>query len=289
MKKNLIVRTITGLLFVLVLVSCIVFDRVSFILLFATITALSVWEFVTIVNKSLNIQVNRLITTVAGVYLFLAVAVFNQGITGSEIFIPYLVSIMYILISGLYVNREKSIYNWAFSMMAQLYVALPFAMLSPLSFFPGYAEGVGNTIIYSPILTLSVFIFLWVSDSGAYLIGSALGKHRLFPSVSPNKSWEGSIGGGVFALVASQIIAMYSKDLCSSNDVINHLEWAGMSIVVVLFGTWGDLVESLLKRRLGIKDSGKILPGHGGMLDRFDSSMMAIPATLVYIYTLQNF
>jgi len=116
-----------------------------------------------------------------------------------------------------------------------------------------------------------------------------LGKHKLFPRISPEKSWEGSIGGGLL-VIAVAVLVWYLTDLYGVNDLnLNALEWAGLGLTVVIFGTWGDLVESLFKRALGIKDSGSILPGHGGMLDRFDSSLLAIPAAVVYLYTLTLF
>ena len=143
-----------------------------------------------------------------------------------------------------------------------------------------------NQLAFVTICNLSLFIFIWCSDTGAYLIGSAIGKHRLFPSISPKKSWEGSIGGACVAIIASQVIATFSKDLNADSEIVNRLLWAGFAVVVVIFGTWGDLVESRLKRKLGVKDSGNILPGHGGWLDRFDSALMAIPAALIYLYCI---
>ena len=131
-----------------------------------------------------------------------------------------------------------------------------------------------------------MFVFLWVNDSGAYCCGSLLGKHKLFPRISPGKSWEGSIGGGLFVIAAASGV-WYLSEQYGYNDVgLNMYEWMGLGLVVTVFGTWGDLVESLFKRTLGIKDSGSILPGHGGMLDRFDSSLLAIPAAVIYLYTL---
>jgi phosphatidate cytidylyltransferase len=162
-------------------------------------------------------------------------------------------------------------------MLSQLYIALPFSLLSVLAF-----RSVGSDIIYTWHVPLSVFVFLWINDTGAYLCGSLLGKHKLFPRISPGKSWEGSVGGGVFCVAASQVVAYYQP-------LLSPMEWAIFALVVVVFGTWGDLIESLLKRQIGIKDSGRILPGHGGMLDRFDSSLMAIPAVVIYLYCLSVF
>lgn len=288
MKSNFVVRTLTGLVFVLVLIGGILWNWMTFALLFAVITGLTIWEFTTIINKNLDLQVNRLITTVAGIYFFLAVFAFNREVAGAEVFIPYVLSIIYLSISELYLRYEKALLNWAFAFMAQLYIALPFSTICILSFFKTY-ENHTYLVYYTPIFTLSVFIFIWLSDSGAYIVGSKIGKRKLFPSISPKKSWEGSIGGAVFAIIASQLIALNADSFSATSTLANHLGWAGLALVVVVFGTWGDLVESLIKRRLGIKDSGNILPGHGGMLDRFDSSLMAFPAAMVYIYTLRCF
>ena len=136
------------------------------------------------------------------------------------------------------------------------------------------------------VLPLSVFIFIWTSDTGAYCCGSLLHKRfpaKLFERVSPNKSWVGSIGGGVFCLIAAVLL----KTAFGGNMTV--LQWMGLALTVCVFGTWGDLVESLFKRQLGIKDSGNILPGHGGMLDRFDSALLAIPAATIYLYSLEAF
>ena len=131
-----------------------------------------------------------------------------------------------------------------------------------------------------------MFVFLWINDAGAYICGSLLGKHKLFPRISPGKSWEGSIGGGILVMLVAASIPYILKHFSLSTPHFSPLQWAGLGLVIVVFGTWGDLIESLFKRTLGIKDSGNVLPGHGGMLDRFDSSLLAIPAAVVYIYTL---
>jgi phosphatidate cytidylyltransferase len=135
------------------------------------------------------------------------------------------------------------------------------------------------------MLPLSIFIFLWVNDSGAYCTGSLLGRHKLFPRISPGKTWEGSIGGGILVMAVAALIGWLVNQGAEAHT-LNMLEWIGLGLVVVVFGTWGDLVESLFKRTLGIKDSGTILPGHGGMLDRFDSALIAVPAAVIYLYTL---
>ena len=282
--NNFIVRTITGVLFVAVLV-CSFLRPQAMVLLFALITGLTIWEFTGLVNEREHVTVNRLISTVAGVYFFFAVAGFSSELTPSAVFIPYLVSIIYLMVAELYLKNDDPIHSWAYTMMAQIYIALPFSLLNTLAFHlapQGY-------VAYDAILPLSVFVFLWINDTGAYLCGSLLGKHKLFPRISPGKSWEGSIGGGIL-VIAVAVLVWYLADQYQLNQLgLTAVEWAGLGLTVVIFGTWGDLVESLFKRTLGIKDSGNILPGHGGMLDRFDSSLLAIPAAVVYLYTIMLF
>ena len=277
--SNFIVRTITGVLFVAILVSCFLKPE-AMILLFALITGMTVWEYTGLVNEWDDIQVNRFITTVAGVYLFIAMAGYCTGVTPTTVFIPYLITIMYLIIAELFTKAPNPVNNWAYTMFSQLYIALPFSTINVLAFQTG-APGQ-----YNEILPLSLFIFLWVNDSGAYCAGSLFGKHKLFPRVSPGKSWEGSIGGAVFVLVAAAIIGWLTG---GTDRSLSIPVWMGLGLVVVVFGTLGDLVESLFKRTLGIKDSGNVLPGHGGMLDRFDSSLMAIPAAVVYLFSLSLF
>ena len=278
--RNFIIRTITGVLFVAAIVTCFLRPE-AMILLFALVTGLTVWEFTGLVNDYQNITVNRMICTVAGVYFFLAMAGYNSGLTPATVFIPYLVSIIYLLIAELYLKQPNPISNWAYTMMSQLYIALPFSLLNVLAF-----RSVGFDIQYTYLIPLSIFVFLWINDTGAYLCGSLLGKHKLFPRISPGKSWEGSIGGGILVM-AIAVLIWYLTEQYQVNELnLNAFEWAGLGLTVVIFGTWGDLIESLLKRTLGIKDSGTILPGHGGMLDRFDSSLLAIPAAVIYLYTL---
>jgi len=286
-QKNLIVRAITGVLFVLCMVSCFLQPR-AMVFLFALITGLSIWEYCGLVNNELDdVCVNRFISTVAGVYLFLAVAGFRTGITGYNfvVFIPYILTLLYLFIYELYTGNKNAIHDWAYTMLSQMYIALPFSLINVLAFEYSPVDG---QIHYDMLLPLSIFIFLWTNDTGAYCSGSLFGKHKLFPRISPAKSWEGSIGGGIFVLIAAGIIGY----IANSGDAAHTLSipgWLGLGLVVVFFGTWGDLVESLFKRTLGVKDSGNILPGHGGMLDRFDSSLMAIPAAVVYLYTIQLF
>ncbi|MBP5338382.1 MAG: phosphatidate cytidylyltransferase [Prevotella sp.] len=276
--KNFIVRTITSVFFVATIVVSFL-NPLAMVFLFALITGMTIWELVGLVNERPFVQVNRFISTVAGVYFFLAMAGHCSGrVTSDTVFIPYLITIIYLLVAELYLKAKDPINDWAYTMLPQLYVALPFSMINVLA-FPAEGE-------FSFVLPLSVFVFLWLNDAGAYCIGSLLGRHKLFPRISPGKSWEGSIGGALLVVGGAALIWYLLSSYVPEQTNLSLWQWAGQGLTVVVFGTWGDLVESLLKRTLGIKDSGNVLPGHGGMLDRFDSTLLAMPAAVVYLFTL---
>ena len=274
--KNFIQRAITGVIFVAVLIGCIIGGPLSFGILFCLISALATVEFCQLMNQQEDVQVNRNICILGSIALFLCFFFYGMNPAETGIFIPYLAILIYLFISELYLKKKNPINNWAYAMFSQLYVALPFALLNVLAF---QTDGTTSDSQYLFILPLSIFIFNWVNDTGAYCTGMLLGKHPLFKRISPKKSWEGSIGGCVFSIAAAFALAHFFP-------IMSTAKWVGMGITVVVFGTWGDLTESLMKRQLGIKDSGNILPGHGGMLDRFDSAIMAIPAAVVYLYLI---
>ncbi len=279
--KNFITRAITGVLFVAIMVAGFM-QPLTMILLFALITGLALWEYTGLVNQVENVTVNRFISTVAGVYFFIAVAGINSGyIQTNAVFVPYLLTVVYLFISELYARNTNAINDWAYTMLGQMYIALPLAMINVLAF----RQSPDGLITYNFLLPLSVFVFLWINDTGAYCTGSLIGRHKLFPRISPGKTWEGSVGGGLLVVAVAAVIGYWDNRLMGMAG-LSVAAWMGLGLVIVVFGTWGDLVESLFKRTLGVKDSGRMLPGHGGMLDRFDSSLMAIPAAVIYLYSI---
>lgn len=281
--NNLVLRTLTGVVFIAVLIGGTLYSPLTFTVLFAAVTGLTVWEFSTNVNNYAGASVNRVINTTAAVYLFLAFAGFCSELTPSKAFIPYVISIIYLPVSELYLQKSDPLKNWAYAFASQIYIALAFSLLCVLAF---RYDPMYNRVAFEPLYPLAVFIFLWTSDTGAYVSGSLLHKRfpaKLFERISPNKSWVGSIGGGVLCIVVAVVLWHFFPEL------LDLPHWMGLGLVVCIFGTWGDLVESLFKRQLGIKDSGHILPGHGGMMDRFDSSLLAIPAAVLYLYTINAF
>ena len=280
-QSNLVTRTITGVLFVAIMV-CGFLRPEAMIFLFALITGMAIWEYCGLVNDIEGVSVNRFISTVAGVYFFIAVASWRSGIvTNFVIVVPYLLTVISLFARELYLKNENPVHDWAYTMLSQMFIALPLSMINILA-FDVQSDGF---VHYDMMIPLMLFVFLWVNDSGAYCSGSLFGRHKLFPRISPGKTWEGSIGGGILVLIVAAVVGY----LLGDGHTLSIPMWMGLGLVVVVFGTLGDLVESLFKRTLGIKDSGNILPGHGGILDRFDSSLMAIPAAVVYIYTLQLF
>ena len=170
------------------------------------------------------------------------------------------------LVAGLYLKEESAILSWAKSFFNICYVAVPMATLA---------------YIYSiqPILALIILALIWINDTGAFLVGCSIGKHRLFERISPKKSWEGFFGGFVFCIAAGAAANLYFTEE-------SWLQWAVLGAVVSIAATLGDLIESLIKRTVGVKDSGNIMPGHGGILDRIDSLLLVAPATLVYLLFL---
>lgn len=270
--KNLIIRALTGIIFVVVLISAIYIHPIFFLILFCIITGLTFWEFGGLVKHYENANLQRTVNVLGGVYLFIATFVYANGLTDGKIFLPYLLFIMLTMIAELYYKAPNPINNWAFTLFAQVYCAGSFSILN----FIGAEPGTPGVMSYTPLFIMAIFIFVWLDDTGAYLVGSLIGKHKLFERISPKKSWEGFFGGLILSLASSQAFAWFAPE-------INRMNWLGLAATVVLFGTWGDLIESLLKRTLGVKDSGNVLPGHGGMLDRFDSVMLAVPASYIYI------
>ena len=275
--KNLITRTLTGLIYVLLLAGCTIYSPVTAFFFFGIVAAATLYEFGTVMNQHAGASMPRAINSLAGFILVAAIWLFCIGsITAPRVMGVWAFLLMYIMVSELYRGSQDSIRNWSLALASQLYVALPFALLPLLSINTDIEAG---QMAYTWIYPLALFIFLWVNDTFAYLSGLTLHgifPWKLFPSVSPKKTWVGSIGGCLFTLMAS--VAIW----CVQPGTLSLLQWMGFAAVVVVSGTFGDLVESHIKRQLGIKDSSHILPGHGGLLDRFDSSLLAIPAVTVY-------
>ncbi len=267
----MLTRAITGFLFVATLIGCIYLGQYTTLSLFTLIIVIGINELITSVRKNKLISPLKLWGILIGAFTFLISALIIQDILPIKylfIIVP-LIFISFLL--ELYRKKENPFLNIAYTLLGGLYVSLPFLMLYHLGFYKG--TSFQQTFNYQIII--GFFIMLWTNDTGAYLAGRFLGKHKLFERISPKKTWEGSIGGGLLTLVSGYIIALFYHHL-------NLTNWLIISVIIVIFGGLGDLVESMHKRSVNIKDSGNLLPGHGGILDRFDGLLISAP--FVYFY-----
>lgn len=270
--KNLFVRSLTGLVYVGLIVGAVLGGGWWLWALLLLLGIFGVSEFVRIANTGLVSNTTTLLDLLGAVALITVGAQrFPQGWSLVTLAFCYLLYLLARLILQLYIQDGNPLRHLTVSLMGQMYVALPLALL-------GFLYNVAGKYV-----VLAMFILIWLSDTGAFCVGSLMGRHKLFERISPHKSWEGFVGGLVFCLGASVAMYFISPDSFRGLDVWQML---GLGAVVCCFGTWGDLVESMIKRALGVKDSGHLLPGHGGMLDRIDSLLLVVPAVLVYFIAL---
>ena len=289
--KNFIVRTLSGLAFTILVIGAILYGPVTFAVVFGTIMIIAVYEYLNITMGKSYSKENlpaKAFTIVAALSLF--VNVFLISAYGYEpLYILFtMLPVIGVFISNMYVKRYnvhntvetedgmKRVPNgyemFPFAITSLVYIALPFSMFSLVLF--------DKTGVYNGNLLLSMLILLWCTDVGAYLLGSTLGQmnnHRLFLAISPKKSWEGFFGGLILAVVGAIVLRYIGLLELSLFDAIV------LGCIICVFGVIGDLVESQLKRNFGVKDSGAIMPGHGGMLDRFDGALLAFPVAIIYL------
>lgn len=277
--KNLATRTVSGAVLVAIIIGSILWNDYSFAIIFAAISCWATHEFHTLTNRE-DVEIFPWAPAISSILLFIAFYCENSGcLKGYKYPSEYLESFAWVvyglytgglMVNELYRKKKNPIANWANIALGQVYVALPIALLNYIIFYRGE---------YTPLLVLALFLLIWSNDSFAFLSGSMLGKHPLFKRISPKKSWEGFIGGNLGALAVGYGMSFFEPSL-------TWWQWLIFAQIVVIFGTYGDLIESLLKRTLGVKDSGKAIPGHGGWLDRFDSLLIATPMIVFYLYIL---
>ena len=276
--KNLGVRIATGIVFIAVLIGGILYNQYSFLIVFSLITGLALYEFYGLLCKTQHIELNRILNTLGGLLLFIGGYFFFSSTDKQLIaLVPYGIYVLSLFIAELFLKGTNPIQSLAYAVLGQIYLAIPLSLLSYLAF--GYDMDNGT---YHYAFLLALFVFIWANDSFAYLTGSLFGKHRMFERISPKKSWEGFFGGAAFSIAASIIFANFFTQLPLWG-------WIGFALVMIIFGTLGDLIESLFKRTLNVKDSGNILPGHGGILDRIDSVIFSLPALFIYIEIVSFF
>jgi len=267
--KNLIIRTITGAIFVAAIMAGAIWSPLAFAALFLVVTAYGVWEFQQLVNNDIDF-VSAMPALISGILIYIIITL--HALSYVDVNYMWLILVVAVVHSSVMVfaGRRKALMRIASDISSIAYVVIPLAILNLFlnpQAIPGY---------HTPWFVLGMFVILWTHDTFAYLCGSMFGRHPLNKDISPNKTWEGSIGGFGFAIIAAYIISVFSPEL-------ETWHWITIALIVTIFGTIGDLAESILKRRAGVKDSGNLLPGHGGILDRFDSVLFVSPLVFVFI------
>ena len=268
--KKLITRTITGAVLVLVMLAAIIANQYSYALLFLLILIGGITEYCNLFKDS-SVMPNRILSFVISIAVFVTTFMIAQGTLELKYFYCFFPLLLIVIASELYRKKEKPLENIATTIFGITYLSIPISLINFLVYPKILA---GNN--YTPKLLIAVFVLIWIYDSGAYLVGVSIGKHRLFERISPKKSWEGAIGGTITALVAAYFISGYVPEI-----KLEH--WLAIGFLTVVSSTFGDLSESMLKRYFGIKDSGNLLPGHGGILDRFDSLFFTAPVLVMYL------
>ncbi|MGD0340641.1 MAG: phosphatidate cytidylyltransferase [Bacteroidales bacterium] len=275
--NNFFRRTLTGAYIVIFVLGGYWLHPVSFFLAGLIMLSGSMYEYYRIIGNSgvRPLMIPGLVTGITGYVLSTLAAAGEIQLKFLLLILPMLAIMM---ITELYRKQEKPFDSISHTFFPLIYSVIPFSLF-PFSAYNhiGLATLIphGN-IVFSPGIIVGFFLLIWANDTGAYLIGITLGKHRLFERISPKKSWEGFIGGVILAAIVSWLLSGWL-------GVVSPVKWLIISLIISIIGTYGDLVESMLKRSTGIKDSGNIMPGHGGFLDRFDSTVMSFPIVFLFI------
>jgi phosphatidate cytidylyltransferase len=273
--KGLMQRAATAAIFVVVMLSGLFLGRYSFIFLFAIITALCLWEYLCMVlSRYTRRDFTRMVLGVGfGLTPFVLASVLHMNplrfgdqfiILTSILFFPL---IFLAFIYELFSRSATPFQNVGFIVLGMVYIGAPFSLLGFIAF-----EGEN----FNAWVVFGLLLLTWMNDTGAYIIGSQFGKHLLFPRISPKKTWEGTFGGIAITFLVAFLFCVFTGEL-------RFIDWMVLAAIVSTFGSVGDLVESMLKRSVGVKDSGNMLPGHGGVLDRFDAFIFVLPFAAAYL------
>ena len=269
-------RLISGTVYVALIVLVLLLSMVWglwILLSFFAVAGIIEFNRLTSINRPYIFRI--VLDCAAAVWLLYATAQYGMAIShGLAIFLPYLLYLLYVVCRSTFLPHQAMLPSLSNSLIGQLYIAVPLALTIRLTLV---VDPFSSMTQFDGLLLLAIFIFIWVNDTGAYLVGSRWGKRRLAPSISPKKSVEGSIGGLLLVLLSAVVLRLL---------LFPELSWLRILLiatVVAVFGTIGDLFESSLKRQAGVKDSGKLIPGHGGILDRIDSLLLAVPAVYLLL------
>ncbi|MDB4927487.1 phosphatidate cytidylyltransferase [Mucilaginibacter sp.] len=267
------IRAITGFFFIIVMLASVLLNNYVFGVFYLLLSGFCLWEFYGLVKKA-GIKPNIQSGLLNGIFIYALFALINYS---SNTDAHKLLFLLPITLSAIFIQELFKKTDAPFTNIAYTYLGLIFTIM-PFTFFHALAY-VGGAFNFH--LPLAFLLMLWANDTGAYLVGSKFGKTKLFERHSPKKTWEGLIGGIIITAVTAYIISIYYTELG-----LEHWIWTG--ILISCFGTTGDLIESMFKRSIDVKDSGGILPGHGGLLDRFDGLLIAAPIVYAYLYFITN-
>ncbi len=282
-KKKIVVRALSGAVYVAIVVSLIFLGSVGVFPL-AVIFAV----FATIEFDKISFNGRKSVSATACD----AIANGLMASFAGAAFVPIVLGVRFLIQLYSKSNRDKAVSSLSSSLMSVVYIGLPMMSLSLLSYifgvYNGFVEWIAAGFASLPkfscaTLVLAMFILIWLNDTGAYLVGCMCGRHKLFERVSPKKTWEGFFGGMAFCLIGAAVFYGLN-DFFFPGDDVPLAVWLVYGVLVAVFATWGDLIESMIKRNAGVKDSGNLMPGHGGILDRIDSLLAVAPMTLIYWY-----
>lgn len=258
--NNILVRSITGAIFITIMIGGIILSETTAVIVLGVFMFLGLHEFYRLFDATKRVEPDKVVGLIGGVIIFALLVLNRSQVIDSEYLFAIIPLVFITMIPELYRAKEKPMPNVALTVFGWMYVVLPFFVMLDL-------RGIDGN---SWMLPVGMFLIIWSNDTFAYLTGKFFGKTKLFERISPNKTWEGTIGGISFALLAGFLIGTYS-------GIHDTTFWMVGAAIIAPAAIYGDLIESMLKRSLSVKDSGNVLPGHGGILDRFDAALFAAP------------
>jgi phosphatidate cytidylyltransferase len=266
--KELVLRITTGLVFLIIVIGAILLNPYTLASLFYVVGVLGMLEYYSLVKIG-GYHPQGTLGVITGTALYVTIELVKLKVGGTAIVSLSIPFFMAIFVYELYRKRPDPFTNIAHTIVGIIYIMAPLALLNVFTFEEIIVE-------YKPGVILGFFVLLWLNDTGAFVFGKLFGRTKLFPRISPNKTWEGTIGGGLATMTGAVVISSY-------NDEISIINWLVLGLIIVVAASFGDLVESMLKRSLKVKDSSNLLPGHGGILDRFDGVLLASPIAFTYL------
>lgn len=277
--NNLVKRTAAGIIYVAIILFALLGGEIAFLAIFGLFLSVALYEFFRMADNDSCRTACKIFQIVSGLVIYLSFYLLLKKI--SLIAFPYAIAayVLMLFLSTIFINRKDIIQTTAYSLFGHIYITLPLSILLFVSQRYGDIISIGN---YKNLFMLAIFVLIWINDTGAFLFGSLFGKHRLIERISPKKSVEGFISGIVISVIAAIVFSLYFHS-------ISIYLWVAIGFITSIFASLGDLFESLLKRTFGVKDSGNIIPGHGGILDRIDSLLIVFPAIFLLLLFCTRF